>query len=395
MTALPTNADLTTVPANHGLIRAALGNMRDFLAGVLGTDGAVATALATLGALGSGYVAKTGAYSVVAADRGKFIDATANTWTLTLPAVSGQTGFSFVLRNSGAGTITLDGSGAELVDGVATVAVAPGRAVVVMCTGAAWVTHWLVSAAATSTVAGLMSAADKVIMATLQAAMTTAIDATAGAVAKIYATGGIFGWANLGTLATVTDIDALTIASGVYETSATTTSGTFPATGGSGVLGVLTVKVEDSTHITQRWSGRNSGTKGRYERKYTGGAWGTWFLIYDQEMALGTVSQASGVPTGALIERGTNANGEYARFADGSLECYTTKAASAGAAVTWTFPSAFIAAPVVTGAAVATVSSAFVLDAAPSTTAATFSARDKTDARRADTCHLVAVGRWF
>jgi len=36
---------------------------------------------------------------------------------------------------------------------------------------------------------------------------------------------------------------------------------------------------------------------------------------------LGTVSQASGVPTGAIIETGTNANGTYTRWADGTQIC--------------------------------------------------------------------------
>ena len=36
---------------------------------------------------------------------------------------------------------------------------------------------------------------------------------------------------------------------------------------------------------------------------------------------LGTVSQASGVPTGAIIESGENANGSYIKFADGTLQC--------------------------------------------------------------------------
>jgi len=36
---------------------------------------------------------------------------------------------------------------------------------------------------------------------------------------------------------------------------------------------------------------------------------------------LGTVSQSSGVPTGAIIERGSNATGEYVRFADGTQIC--------------------------------------------------------------------------
>ncbi|MCY1445994.1 hypothetical protein D9M71_625330 [compost metagenome] len=36
---------------------------------------------------------------------------------------------------------------------------------------------------------------------------------------------------------------------------------------------------------------------------------------------LGTVSQSGGVPTGSIIERGSNANGEYVKFADGLLIC--------------------------------------------------------------------------
>ncbi|HHO0185641.1 tail fiber protein [Enterobacter cloacae] len=36
---------------------------------------------------------------------------------------------------------------------------------------------------------------------------------------------------------------------------------------------------------------------------------------------LGTVSQSGGVPTGAVIEKGSNSNGEYVRFADGTQIC--------------------------------------------------------------------------
>lgn len=45
-------------------------------------------------------------------------------------------------------------------------------------------------------------------------------------------------------------------------------------------------------------------------------------LIFNRGNILGTVSQTAGVPTGAVIERGSNANGEYVRFADGTLICY-------------------------------------------------------------------------
>lgn len=156
MTALPPSSDFSTVPGNHGNMRASLVAVQGFLAGLLGSDGTVATALATLGSLGAVYVAKTAAYSVVAADRGKAFDATTGTWTLSLLAVaSAGNGFSVILRNSGTGTITVDPSGAEQVDGAATIIVAPGRAVLLICTGTAWVAHWMVAAAFTSTAPGL------------------------------------------------------------------------------------------------------------------------------------------------------------------------------------------------------------------------------------------------
>lgn len=34
---------------------------------------------------------------------------------------------------------------------------------------------------------------------------------------------------------------------------------------------------------------------------------------------VGTVSQSGGVPTGAIIENGSNSNGDYTKFADGTL----------------------------------------------------------------------------
>lgn len=51
-------------------------------------------------------------------------------------------------------------------------------------------------------------------------------------------------------------------------------------------------------------------------------AWSDWFRFYDTGNLLGTVSQSGGVPTGAVIERGSNANGEYVRFADGTQICW-------------------------------------------------------------------------
>lgn len=41
--------------------------------------------------------------------------------------------------------------------------------------------------------------------------------------------------------------------------------------------------------------------------------------LYRKGNIVGTVSQSGGVPTGAIIQRGSNANGEFIRFADGTM----------------------------------------------------------------------------
>ena len=48
--------------------------------------------------------------------------------------------------------------------------------------------------------------------------------------------------------------------------------------------------------------------------------------IFKQSNILGTVSESGGVPTGAIIERGSNSNGEFVKYADGTLICTATKA---------------------------------------------------------------------
>ena len=43
--------------------------------------------------------------------------------------------------------------------------------------------------------------------------------------------------------------------------------------------------------------------------------------VYARSNILGTVSESGGVPTGAIIERGSNANGEFVKYADGTMIC--------------------------------------------------------------------------
>jgi hypothetical protein len=69
--------------------------------------------------------------------------------------------------------------------------------------------------------------------------------------------------------------------------------------------------------------------------------------VFSQGNILGTVSESSGVPTGAIIERGSNANGEYVKFADGTMICVNPKITEVNGATagnytaTWTLPASF------------------------------------------------------
>ena len=365
MTTLPTSADFTTTPGSHLAMRTSLAQQRDYLAGLLGADGLPATALAALGSLAGQYATKTGAYTVTTSDQGKVIDAS-GTWTLSLPATTtAGSGFALLVKNGGSGVITLDPSGAELVDGSAALALSAGRAVLLSCTGTAWV---------------VLEIPGKVTQ--------SVTDTTAGRLLKV----GDFG---LGGSASpnLANLNDFTTPAGVYTANGTTVTGTKPSTT-TVADGVLVLR-PSSNHQTQIYFNPNNDNGLTYIRKSTGHvSWGSWRLIYESKSLLGTVSQFGGVPTGAVIESGSNANGRYTKFASGLLECQQTMAAASGAAATWTFPAAFVEAPVVTGNAVAVVLSALCFDAAPTTTAVTFSARDKTDARRADVVHLHAVGRW-
>ena len=74
-----------------------------------------------------------------------------------------------------------------------------------------------------------------------------------------------------------------------------------------------------------------------------GSTWGGWRMLYDVNSVLGTVSQSGGVPTGALLETGSNANGEYMRFASGQQLCVRRNWSPAAIGDTWTYPASFIA----------------------------------------------------
>lgn len=86
-----------------------------------------------------------------------------------------------------------------------------------------------------------------------------------------------------------------------------------------------------------------------YRRVRSGSAWGGWREFY---MEANTVGNTISATEGAIIEQGTNANGQYTRFADGTQICrlnmQLTNITIAGngisAGQTWTFPAPFASA---------------------------------------------------
>ncbi len=119
---------------------------------------------------------------------------------------------------------------------------------------------------------------------------------------------------------------------------------------------------------------------------------------------LGSVSQAGGVPTGALMEYGSNANGEYARFADGTQICtspvYTginldTQLGSnyASAAIVWVYPATFTSVSGVVGNCI-TSSAVWCSGSSGATSNSTrliYGVAGITN----QSLRMTAIGRWF
>ena len=75
-------------------------------------------------------------------------------------------------------------------------------------------------------------------------------------------------------------------------------------------------------------------------------------VFFHRGNILGTVTQSGGVPTGAIVQRGSNANGWFVRFADGTQICWILRQAAGGDVPAygyttmndWTYPAAFASA---------------------------------------------------
>ncbi len=141
MTTLLASSTATNAAAQEGHVKTFLDNLRTYMADLLGTDSAdKAAVLGLLGAVLNSKVDKTGAYTVVAADRGKVLNCT-GTWTLSITAAATLgDGFCFAIRNSGSGTITIDPNLSEQINGLSTLVIGGGEFVIVYCDAAGFST---------------------------------------------------------------------------------------------------------------------------------------------------------------------------------------------------------------------------------------------------------------
>lgn len=157
----------------------------------------------------------------------------------------------------------------------------------------------------------------------------------------------------------------------------TSSTGDLAITAGAGVSlngvvgGSLTLSTQNGAATLKRigadswWLGGVIGTAAEQRTALelgsaaTRSALGTSGPLYSRDSILGAVAQAAGVPTGAIIERGLNANGEYVRFADRTQICIFELNEAAydistaylggfrGGGVIWIYPAPFAAKPAV------------------------------------------------
>lgn len=226
-------------------------------------------------------------------------------------------------------------------------------------------------------------------------------DTTAGALALVGAFG--LGAANGSSFSASDAFNNISV-TGFYQSQATYAL----AVGAPlAAAGVLYHQNYGATNAAQVWFAVGSSPK-VYTRSKASGVWSAWRLVYHQGAILGAVSQSSGTPTGAIIERGSNSNGEYVRFADGTQICtlrtsVTDQAidSAVGAIYTgtrsWTFPSAFIAPPVISFISRWGTGAGWGSSGYPSTTGVSLRFLDT--ASRATGTEVVilatAIGRWF
>ena len=140
-----------------------------------------------------------------------------------------------------------------------------------------------------------------------------------------------------------------------------------------------------------------------YWRRNYNGTISPWQQIFSQGNILGGVSVSGSLPTGAVIERNSNANGSYMRLADGTQICWRNVVVAVNNTDTQSFQS-----PGVFAGSTVTAFLSPVLDTAAGDSFAagarirlqggtTFEIRNRAATGQTGTCafNVCAIGRWF
>jgi len=435
MTALPAASAFTAEPMTAQALSDALVAVRDYLAGVAGTDGTQAGALAALGALAGRYEARTTTGSVAAGDRGKWLGCTGS-WTLSLlAAATAGAGFAVIVANAGSGTITVDPADAETIDGAATATLEAGRAAILISTGSGWASAALPGAGggpllapAAGTAAApalafpgdadtgiyrsaantlglsaggtaralLSSSAFQVdVPVTGTAVQSAATDATAGRLLLAGASATVLS-ASPALRATVGGTaNALTLTSGAMISGTPPTGLLLRFRAASANTGAATIALDGGSAVacvTVTGAALPAGyirTDVDTEAVFTGSAW-----VLARE-----------------VERGEGANGSYTRLAGGTQFCaisinetdtaWSTASGSIyvrASVLAWTYPAAFSASPVMS----ATVRRATLSGGGANINSISTTGCDCTPwaavsvaASNSKFVHLTAIGRWY
>ncbi|MEM1371666.1 MAG: DUF2793 domain-containing protein [Pseudomonadota bacterium] len=128
---------------------------------------------------------------------------------------------------------------------------------------------------------------------------------------------------------------------------------------------------------------------------------------YGPGNVLGTVAESGGVPTGAVVERGQTANGEYVRFADGTQICTISVAGAVtpnaaigsiyrGSSVyAWTYPAVFANANVHVTCSARSASAVWGKGRTTGSVTGELDIYSATPIGSALTIDGLAIGRWF
>ncbi|MGR3617170.1 MAG: DUF2793 domain-containing protein [Paracoccaceae bacterium] len=169
---------------------------------------------------------------------------------------------------------------------------------------------------------------------------TEPLDTTAGRLLI----NGAFGFGATPAPVPGNDLDAISVAGSYLLDTATLAGSALPASGVSAGANLLHIQ-QDASNGAQLLVG-----DGRcFIRSRVGGHWQDWNELFSQAQnsVLGAVSMNAGRPTGAVIERGSSAQGDFVRFADGTQICTfrenTLLTLSQGGVSdhVWTYPAGF------------------------------------------------------